>query len=241
MSDITVIKSTKLFYKEYPYKITYKRLYGYPPHTVITSSTFAGLLSSAEYNDWWGDIPKTEAERQRRQNCYSFLKGMEDTKFMNSSFTHVYFKTEKEFDKAKCRYSDLQVEHHVPILKNLAEIIGEFTANVDLKKSLYHKKFRYKVNIRCDAHLIDSLGLSLYDMYKDNDNYYLNPNMKRFDPLFDGKRWSHTGYAYTFRHSVYNTYSIYCKERIDMEMLTFVAGENINKITKAVLINEIDK
>jgi len=44
-----------------------------------------------------------------------------------------------------------------------------------------------------------------------------------------------------FRHSIYNTYAIYCREKIDMEMLTFIAGENIAKITKAVLIAEIDK
>ena len=241
MSDINVIQSTKLFYKEYPYKISYKRLYGFPTHTVLKSTNFSFLLGSDGYNNWWGDIPANDDDRLRRQNCYSFLKSIEDTKFMNSSFTHVYFKSKKQFEKASKRYEDLQCEHYIPILENLAELINGFKSNIDLKKSLFHKRFRYKVNIRYNRHLEEKLGPSLYDMYKDNSNYHLNPNMQRFDPLHNGKRVSHSGYTYTFRHSTYNTYAIYCREKIDMEMLTFVAGENIAKITKAVLIDELDK
>jgi hypothetical protein len=241
MHDINVIKSTKLFYKEYPYKISYKRLYGFPSHTVLKSTNFSFLLGSDGYNNWWGDIPANDDDRQRRQNCYSFLKSIEHTKFMNSSFTHVYFKTKKQFEKASKRYTDLQCEHYIPILENLAEVINGFKSNIDLKKSLFHKRFRYKVDIRFNRHLEEKLGPSLYDMYRNNSNYHLNPNMQRFDPLHNGKRMSHSGYAYTFRHSAYNTYAIYCREKIDMEMLTFVAGENIAKITKAVLIDELDK
>lgn len=241
MSDIRVIKSTKLFYNEYPYKITYKRLYGFPPHTVLKSANFLFLKETPDYNNWWGDIPSTEDDKKRRANCHSFLKGIEGSKFMNGGFTHVYFKNIEAFNKAKSRYSALQTEHHIPIIVNLAEVVNGFSANVDLKKALYHKHFRYKVNLRFNDHLEDKLGPSLYDMYKDNDNYRLNPNMKRFDPAHNGTRTSYSGYTYQYRHSVYNSYTIYCKEKIDMEMLTFVAGENIAKITKAVLIHEIDK
>lgn len=241
MSNIPVIKSTKLFYNEYPYKIAYKRLYGFPPHTILKSSNFSFLMGSPEYNNWWGDIPNTEDDKQRRANCHSFLKGIEDTKFMNGSFTHVYFKTIEGFNKAKSRYDDLQSEHHIPIIDNLVEVVNGFSANIDLKKSLYHKKFRYKVTIKFNDHLEEKLGPSLYDMYKDNDNYHLNPNMKRFSPNASTVRTSWSGYTYQYRHSLYNSYSIYCREKIDMEMLTFVAGENIAKITKAVLISEIDK
>lgn len=240
MSKITLIKSAKLYYGDYSHKIAYKRLYGFPNQSVLKSYNFNIVISGDSFG-WWGDLPEDDEEKQRRTNCVQFLKGIGDVKFMNSSSTHVYFKSKEDFDKATKRYTELQLEHHVPVIDNLAEVINGFKANIDLKNSLYHKNYRYKVNIRFNKHLEEKLGPSLYDMYVDNTNYHLNPNMKRFDPLHNGTRTSWSGYTYTFRHSIYNTYAIYCREKIDMEMLTFVAGENISKITKAVLINEIDK
>lgn len=240
MPNIPVIKSAKLYYGDYSHKISYKRLYGFPNPDITRRYNFSLLVNQDGYG-WWGEIPDNDDEKKRRANCVQFLKGIGDVKFMNSSSTHVYFKSKDDFDKATKRYKDLQLEHHVPVIDNLAEVINGFEANIDLKKSLYHKNYRYKVNIRFNKHLEEKLGPSLYDMYVDNTNYHLNPNMKRFDPLHNGTRTSWSGYTYTFRHSIYNTYAIYCREKIDMEMLTFVAGENISKITKAVLINEIDK
>lgn len=245
MPSILNVKATKLFYNEYPYKISYLRLMRFPSETVLRSMNFTLLLDGENYGGWWGDIPKTEEEKQRRTNCVTFLKSLGDVKFSNSAFTHVYFKTQDSFDKACGRYEDLQTERHTPIIDNLAEVINGFDANIDLKRSLYHKKYRYKVTLKFNKHLEEKLGPSLYDMYKDNDNYHLNPNVKKFDGQThtrpSGNPYGTYRYTYTFRHSVYNTYAIYCRERIDMEMLTFVAGENISKITKAVLIDEIDK
>lgn len=240
MSNIPIIKSAKLYYGEYSHKISYKRLYGFPNQSILTSYNFNLVISGDSYG-WWGDLPEDDEQKQRRTNCLQFLKGIGDVKFMNSNCTHVYFKSKKDFDKATKRYTELQLEHHVPVINNLVEVINGFEANIDLKKNLYHKNYRYKVNIRFNKHLEEKLGPSLYDMYADNSNYRLNPNMKRFDPTHDGTRTSFSGYTYTFRHSVYNVYAIYCREKIDMEMLSFVAGENISKITKAVLIDELDK
>lgn len=244
MSDanVRIIKSAKLFYNKYPYKISYVRLYGFP-QTHHSSGIPISMLSPTLQNtmDWWFDIPKTEDDRQRRSNCLLFLNGLTGIKFMNSGYTHVYFETKEEFDKARVRYTDLQDENYIPILDNLAEIIANQDTNIDVKAKLYHRKFRYKVSLRFDQNLEERLGPSLFELYHDNSNYHLNPNLLRFDPLHDGTRTSYSGYTYHFRHSLYNSYVIYCKEYIDMQLLTFVAGENISKITKAVLIDEIDK
>jgi hypothetical protein len=34
---------------------------------------------------------------------------------------------------------------------------------------------------------------------------------------------------------------MYCKEQVDVEYFTFMFGENIKSISKAVLISELDK
>lgn len=235
MSEVKIFKSAKLFYNEYPYKIAYKRLYGFPSKDII--SPFREELG----HNWWFDYPEDEDDLYRRLNCYHYLKNLKTTKFNNSAWTHVYFKDTDEFERAKGRYKELQQEHHVPVFDNLQEVIGKFKSNVELKKSLFHKRFRYKVTLKFNEYLEEKLGKDLYDMYNDNENYFLNINVKRFRE--DIKPTSaYTGvYRYTWRHSPYHLYAIYCYDKIDMEMLTFVASENISKITKAVLFDEIDK
>lgn len=243
--EIPVTKVSKLFYKKYPYKIAYKRLYGFPSQEVIEHRR--------SFNDgfnWWFDLPEDDTARRKRNNCYMFLKSFEDVKFNNGSFTHVYFLTKEDYTLARGRYRDLQFEAAEPFLDNLEEIITSHSATIDIKKKLYHGKYRYKIVFKFDAHFLDVVGPSLYELYKDNENYHLNPNIKRFAPGDHYRVTSYTtththhGYPTTrwkFRHSYYNVYSIYCKERLDMEMAAFVASENISSITKAVLIDELDK
>lgn len=244
MPDIKLYKSTKLFYNEYPFKISYQRLYGWPNPDIARF----GYEIMNEDSWWFRNIPKTDEEKQRRKNCVMYLSKFENVKFMNSAFTHVYFKDRSSYEKAQRRYKDLQTEHHEPILENLSEVIGKFKANVDLKKTLFHKHYRYKVTLRFNSNLENSVGPTIYELYHDNPNYKLNTNVFKFGPgnipqvVHTTLGASFTGtFQYQWRHSPYHTYAVYCREKIDMEMLTFVASENISKITKAVLIDEIDK
>ena len=235
MAKVKVHKSHKLFYREYPYKITYKRLYGFPSPEIVSNRW--GMIG---HSNWWFELPADEEDTKRRTNCFHYLRNLGNVKFMNSSFTHVYFKDKADFEKASKRYAELQTEHHIPVLENLVEVIGKFEANVELKKSLYHKKYKYKVVLKFDRYLEEKLGKDLYDMYSDNPNYYLNVNVRRFAEDIPLKT-SFSGYQYRWRHSYYHTYAIYCYEKIDMELLTFVASENISKITKAMLLDDLDK
>jgi len=234
---VETFKSSKLFYGKYPFKIAYKRLYGFPNTEIL--NTRWGLNPHFQ---WWFDLPEGDGDRKRRDNCYRFLNGFKDVKYNNSSLTHVYFPTREDFERAKKRYKELHEEYHEPFIDNLVEVMDKYTSKVELKKGLYHKKYRYKVTFRFNDYFEAKLGRDLYEMYKDNTNYYLNPNVKRFDPVNIPTRSPTYGtYGYKWRHSPYNLYAIYCLEKIDMEMLTFVASENIGVITKAVLIEELDK
>ena len=228
---VQVTKISKLFYREYPYKIAYKRLYGFPSKEILDMS----FKYHFGYRSFWFDIPETESERQLRNNCLTFLKSFDGVKFANSSMTHVYFKSKDDYNTAKQRYKTLQLELHEPFLDDLPELLKQHNSKVDIKNKLYHGKYRYKVVFKCDAHFIDNVGPTVYELYKENENYHLNPNIRRFSP------GTHTVNGYRFNHSYYNVYSIYCKEQIDMELVTFVASENITSITKAVLIDELDK
>ena len=66
------------------------------------------------------------------------------------------------------------------------------------------------------------------ETFKDNTNYAVSGNIKSVTKRF--------GY-----YGSWATYSMYCKEQVDVEYFTFMFGENIKSISKAVLISELDK
>jgi hypothetical protein len=224
-------KITKLFYKEYPYKISYKRLYGFPSEALLEANKWG----------WWFDVPASVDSRMERSNCFTYLKSFNNIKFMNGSLTHVYFMHKEDYLSARKRYENIQIEAFEPHFDDIKKIIELNESNIEIKKSLYHKKYKYKVLFKFNKNFEDNVGPSIFDIYNDNENYHLNPNIRRFDKSVTHFRTTYNGYSYQFRHSSYNTYAIYCKDRIDMEMVAFVAGENIKTITKAVLIDDLDK
>ena len=193
---LNIVKTTKLFYGEYPYKITFKRLYGFPNKNLIQKAFPSNLLGE---DKWWFDFPQEDSDRQRRTNCFQYLKSLEGTKFNNGANTHVYFLDRKTFELALSRYPDLQKEANEPLIDNIVSVLNRYDERIA-------------------------------EMYKDNPNYQLNSNMRKFDKL-----------KFTGRHSPYNLYAIYCREKIDLELVSFVSSESISTITKAVLLHEIDK
>jgi len=231
--NLNITKVSKLFYGEYPYKITYKRLYGFP--SGLFNMSLTGLKTPEDHN-WWFDYPSTDDERQERANCHMFLKNsFEGLKFNNGGSTHVYFKDKENYEKASVRYVSLQTSRSEPIVDNLAEIYDKSEKRIVIKNSLYFKKYIYKVQFKANKHFIGNVGPDLYSMYKDNGNYRLNSNMKKFDSLYIARNKG------KYIHSPYNLYAVYCLDEIDMQMVSFVASECISTITKVVLLSNLDK
>ena len=232
--NLNIVKVSKLFYGSYPYKITYKRLQTVPKQLSVLDLSFNPLKQG---NDkWWFDYPKTTDDEQMRMRCYKFLKTLDDVKFNNGSHTHVYFETKKSYDEAASRYVELQEERSEPLVENLAELYEQSEKRIHIRKSLYFKKYRYKIQFRANKNFTENVGYSLFEMYKDNPNYRMNSNMIKFDKLYVAR---HKNRRYI--HSPYNLYALYCLEEIDMNMATFVASECVSTITKAVLLSDLDK
>lgn len=230
---MNIIKVSKLFYGSYPYKITYKRLYSFPKQLTILDLSFNPLKQG---NDkWWFDYPKTSDDEQMRSRCYKFLKGLDGIKFNNGSHTHVYFETRETYELASSRYPELQEERSEPLVDNLAELYANSEKRIHIRKSLYFKKYRYKIQFKANLNFTNNVGSSVFDMYKDNPNYKMNSNMIKFDPIYVANNRKR------IIHSPYNLYALYCLEEIDMKMATFVASECVSTITKAVLLSDLDK
>ena len=203
--------STKLFYKVYPYRITYPRL---------------GRLHRFYFQ---GNEPSNHS-MEMRQQCLTYLKKefKGNIKFNHGYHTHAYFLKEEDFEKAKEEFFDLQLKYTIPLFPDLKEILDKFDSNIQLRKSLFLKKFNYKVEIAYNFQNFTSLCDDLYSTFEDNPNYAVSGNIKSVTRRF--------GY-----YGSWATYSLYCKDKIDVEYFTFMFGENIKSITKAVLISELDK
>ena len=68
----------------------------------------------------------------------------------------------------------------------------------------------------------------IFETFKDNPHFSISGNIKSITHRF--------GF-----YGGWQTYSMYCKDEVDVEYFAFMFGENIKSISKAVLISELDK
>ena len=202
---------TKLFYNLYPYRITYPRLGNLP--------RFYYRVEKPSEHSW-----------MIRKQCYDYLKKefKGRIKFNNGYHTHAYFLKKEDYLKAKEEFKELHVKYTEPLFPDLKDILDKFDSNVDLRKSLYLKKHRYKVELLYTIGTFADVCDDINETFKDNTNYAVSGNIKSVTKRF--------GY-----YGSWATYSMYCKEQVDVEYFTFMFGENIKSISKAVLISELDK
>ena len=214
--DTTIVN--KLFYKVYPYRITYPRL---------------GRLN---YFYWDENQPSKHAIAMRTQ-CLLYLQTQfknrpTDThnriKFNNGYHTHVYFTDKKDFLLAKKHSKEIHLKYSIPLREDLKEILDEFDSKVEIRQSLYLKEHRYKVTMAYNYKNFPQVCEDIFTSFGDNANYSVSSNIKSVTNRF--------GY-----HGSWATYSVYCKSKIDVEYFTFMFGEDIKSISKIVLVSELDK
>jgi hypothetical protein len=202
---------TKLFYNIYPFRITYPRL-GNLPHFYFNGS-----------DSFDGDV-------KQRKECLKYLKSTfkKRIKFNNGYYTHAYFLNKEDYLVAKDNFKELHVKYTEPFFPNLKEILDKFDSNVVLRKSRFMKNYNYKVEMAYNYNNFTEVCDDIFSMFGDSSNYAVSGNIKSVTRRF--------GY-----YGSWATYSVYCKDEIDVEYFTFLFGENIKTISKAVLISDLDK
>jgi hypothetical protein len=167
-----------------------------------------------------------------RRQCLEYLKKefKGNIKFNHGYHTHAYFLKEVDFKKAKEHEEskELHIKYTIPLFPDLKEILDQFDSNVALRKSLYLRKYKYKVEISYNYNNFSALCDELSEMFGDNPNYSVSGNIKSVTKRF--------GY-----YGSWATYSMYCKDKVDVEYFTFLFGESIKSISKAVLVSDLDK
>jgi|TARA_B110000495_G_C22740122_1_gene433962 hypothetical protein len=214
--ETTVVN--KLFYKVYPYRITYPRL---------------GNLPSF----YWDDNKPSEGALAMRFTCLHYLKSNFKTqatdthnriKFNNGYHTHVYFSNKEDYLLAKEHSKELHINYTIPLREDLKEILDEYDQKVEIRQTLYLKEHRYKATLSYNYKNFPKVCDDIFETFGDNENYKISGNIKSVTNRF--------GY-----YGAWATYSIYCKSKIDVEYFTFMFGEDIKSISKIVLVSELDK
>jgi hypothetical protein len=90
------------------------------------------------------------------------------------------------------------------------------------------KNYNYKVTLSYNYNNFTQVCDDVFSMFGDSSNYAVSGNIKSVTRRF--------GY-----YGSWATYSVYCKDEVDVEYFTFLFGENIKTISKAVLISDLDK
>jgi len=158
---------TKLFYNLYPYRITYPRLGNLP--------RFYYRVEKPSEHSW-----------MIRKQCHDYLKKefKGRIKFNNGYHTHAYFLKKEDYLKAKEEFKELHVKYTEPLFPDLKDILDKFDSNVDLRKSLYLKKHRYKVELLYTIGTFADVCDDINETFKDNTNYAVSGNIKSVTKRF---------------------------------------------------------
>ena len=90
------------------------------------------------------------------------------------------------------------------------------------------RNYNYKVEMAYNHSNFTEICDDIISSFGDSPNFVISGNIKSVTRRF--------GY-----YGSWATYSVYCKEQVDLEYFTFMFGENIKSISKAILISDLDK
>lgn len=220
-------KITKPLFKEYLYKIKFLLL---DPTAYRWSSKHQHL---------------PEVETSERLSCLKFIASHNVKPERTVRISHTwgatlaFFKDENTYRKVLKKYKNTYVvEAYEPAIDNLMQLHESKERHEELRHGLYFKKYIYKISISPikfgeyeDFHEIVSRAIELS---QDND-YHVNSNLRCDYRVFN--RDPNTRNSY----SMWRVYSICCKDEVDLNFLTLILGDVVRKISKAILIDDLDK
>jgi hypothetical protein len=186
-----------------------------------------------------------EVETSERLSCLKFVAShnvkSERTVRISHSWCHTlaFFKDEKTYRKVLEKYKKTYViEAYEPAIENLKHLHENKGRYEELRHGLYFKKYRYKIAISPinygeydDFHAVVSRAIELA---QDND-YHVNTNLRCASRIFNRNPNAKNSY------SKWRVYSICCEDEVDLNFLTLILGDFVTKISKAILIDDLDK
>jgi len=176
--------------------------------------------------------PKTKEEVHKRKavvDCISAIakKSENDVKIRHDyASTFVYFSSAEDYESAKSIGTEFLQEANVPIVEDILTFVDKLGSIEELRKCLYYREYIYKIHLFAGwNHEIDDL-IHLRDQVDSMENVHLNPAMRNLpkSPFNVRSYWR------------WKKYAIACNTEEDASYISFIAGDFIDKITKAVIV-----
>lgn len=192
------------------------RFWGFPRHWV------------AEF------YPQSQEELDARLQCSKklnalILSSQSEARLRHSSeSTIIYLQTKEDYIKACSIIGNFATEYNEPIVENLTQRIDELGSIEELRTCLYYNKYIYKIHMYAGWHANIEEMCELRDQLSDIDNIFVNV---AFDRL---PKTTHIN-AYRGRWKGAK-YAVACNDEATASYVSFIAGDRIKKITKAVLL-----
>lgn len=201
--------------------------------------SFPSMLIKSTY-------PKTHSELLKRNLISKKLNALcllsnNEMKLRHSDNTIIYCQTEEDYLKACSIIGDYAVEFNEPAVKNISEVIDKLGSIEELRTCLYYNKYTYKIHLSVGyKSTLDELR-DVRDQLRNIDNVFLNVGFDRL-PLVDSANNIQNYFSATNHNRNYwrsSKYAVACKDEATASYISFIVGDRIDKITKAVLLKNI--
>ena len=189
--------------------------------------------------------PRTLADLHKR-NLISkklnalFLSSTHGMKLRHSYNTHIYFETEEDYLKACSIIGDYAIEFNEPAVKNISEVIDNLGSIEELRTCLYYNEYTYKIHLYAGyKSTLDEMH-DIRDQLRNIDNVFLNVGFNRLPSVDNANNTRLFSSTYRiFNNRDYwksSKYAVACKDEETASYISFMIGDRIDKITKAVLL-----
>jgi hypothetical protein len=226
---IPIEYSTKIFFKEYPYRIKY-----------LTR------MSNRDSRKWLSDSERAELDVFERNGIFkspNAFKLMMDKIAFNSKprmnchdksrSVLCYFENEEDFLKAQGINSTWIMELTVPALENLSEVTNNLGSTEELRKTLYWRKYRHKLDLKNSDDFRKNSVVELGDRLTEMEGVRMNSGLQRVYHGEKNQNYPMRGWRYRWE-----SMSIAFENENDAAFIALLYGDNINSWKTAKLISE---
>lgn len=237
--SITKKKIAKPYYKIYSYKIKTAKLAGF--HDDYLEIAFGGevpqTLQSRRWN--WGipytyieeTYPSSKEEHDERlqlaKKLQSFASASPNKVKVKHSWNSsiMYIETYADYVKILSLVGDYAEEVCEPVADNIIEMMDKLGSIEELRTCYYYGEYKYKIHLRAGWTVELSDYQNLKSQLQDMENVHLNVAFQRL-PSDNTTRagWRYAGYA------------VACNDEDIASYISFVAGDYVVQITKAVVL-----
>ena len=229
----TIIKP---YYNQYTYRIRYNKIGGFTERFLKYALGLTKHTTDSGYWLYWAQYyidkyyPSSLDEYTELVETCTRLSLLQEEypkriKIVhNKHSTLAYFTDEEVFEKCKKIGKKHQIEYSLPYSDNLLEMNNDLLKEEELRKTLYFKKYEYKVFIDLFNHDLESIDDFLTSL-KDSEDVHFNSALAAYFESIRAKFY-------------YTDYIIYCKDRDTLTYVLLMGSSIIKSYKRAVPLSD---